>query len=77
MATANPFDLLGDDDAEDPSLLLAAHQQKIDPKKAGAPSAKQQPPPPAKLPTKPLPPAQAGESSLFSIIIANLFVELG
>ncbi|XP_051132569.1 RGG repeats nuclear RNA binding protein A-like isoform X2 [Andrographis paniculata] len=71
MATANPFDLLGDDDAEDPSLLIAAHQQKIETKKAAAPSAaagggkplnkmaspqsQSQP----KLPSKPLPPAQA------------------
>lgn len=59
MATANPFDLLGDDDAEDPSLLVAAAQLKIDPKKA----AKQQPTPPAKLPTKPPPPAQAVRES--------------
>ncbi|KAL0289837.1 UNVERIFIED_CONTAM: RGG repeats nuclear RNA binding protein A [Sesamum calycinum] len=60
MATANPFDLLVDDDAEDPSLLI----QKIEPKKTVAPSAKQpasqnktaaQP----RLPSKPLPPAQA------------------
>lgn len=64
MATANPFDLLGDDDAEDPSQLVAAAQLKIDPKKTAA--AGKQPPPPAKLPTKPLPPAQAGESSIFS-----------
>ncbi|KAL3615520.1 hypothetical protein CASFOL_041181 [Castilleja foliolosa] len=35
MATANPFDLLGDDDAEDPSLLIAAQQQKPEPRKAG------------------------------------------
>ncbi|KAI3449048.1 hypothetical protein Pfo_005713 [Paulownia fortunei] len=73
MATANPFDLLGDDDAEDPSLLIAAQQQKIEPKKTVAPSSK----PPAaagakqlssqnkaaadqpKLPSRPLPPAQA------------------
>ncbi|CAK9149386.1 unnamed protein product [Ilex paraguariensis] len=66
MATTNPFDLLGDDDAEDPSLLIAVQQQKIAPKKApaSAPVA-QQPPskPAAKLPSKPLPPAQAGELS--------------
>ncbi|KAI3444803.1 hypothetical protein Pfo_001468 [Paulownia fortunei] len=70
MATINPFDLLGDDDAEDPSLLIAAQQQKIEPKKTLAPSAKPaavakelssqnkatgQP----RLPAKPLPPAQA------------------
>ncbi|PIN18349.1 putative RNA-binding protein [Handroanthus impetiginosus] len=64
MATLNPFDLLGDDDTEDPSVLIAAQQQKIENKKSPAPSAKPaqsqnkaavQP----KLPTKPLPPAQA------------------
>lgn len=56
MATLNPFDLLGDDDTEDPSQLI----QKIEPKKALAPAAKQQPnkPASAKLPSKPLPPAQ-------------------
>lgn len=57
MATVNPFDLLGDD-TEDPSLL-AAQQPKIEPKKAAVTSAKQ--PPQAKLPSKPLPPAQAGQ----------------
>ncbi|CAI9786046.1 unnamed protein product [Fraxinus pennsylvanica] len=64
MATANPFDLLGDDDTEDLSQLM----QKIEPKKALAPSAtpKHQPQNKsaaaaanAKLPSKPLPPAQA------------------
>ena len=62
MATANPFDLLGDDDNDDPSQLIAAQQQKIVPKKALAPA--QATPPqakPAKLPSKPAPPAQAGE----------------
>ncbi|XP_042065897.1 RGG repeats nuclear RNA binding protein A-like [Salvia splendens] len=54
MATINPFDLL-DDDTEDPSLLAA--QLKIEPKKAVVPLAKQQVQP--KLPSKPLPPAQA------------------
>uniref|UniRef100_A0A5B6ZRR1 Putative plasminogen activator inhibitor 1 RNA-binding protein n=1 Tax=Davidia involucrata TaxID=16924 RepID=A0A5B6ZRR1_DAVIN len=63
MATANPFDLLGDDDNDDPSQLIALQQQKIAPKKAIAPTqataqqAQQQKP--SKLPTKPLPPAQA------------------
>lgn len=59
----NPFGLLGDDDAEDPTLLLAAQQKAaapasatVQPKKA--PSQAQ---PAAKLPSKPLPPAQAGE----------------
>ncbi|KAL1562095.1 RGG repeats nuclear RNA binding protein A-like [Salvia divinorum] len=54
MATINPFDLLGND-TEDPSLLAAQH--KIQPKKAEVPSAKQ--PAQPKLPSKPLPPAQA------------------
>ncbi|XP_057496934.1 RGG repeats nuclear RNA binding protein A-like isoform X1 [Actinidia eriantha] len=53
MATVNPFDLLGDDDNDDPSQLIAAQQLKIEPKKP-AQQAK-----PAKLPTKPVPPAQA------------------
>ncbi|KAH6813083.1 hypothetical protein C2S51_022101 [Perilla frutescens var. frutescens] len=69
MATANPFDLLGDDDAEDPSLLVAAQLQKIEPKKTAASAPGKQPPPQnkaapqAKLPTKPLPPAQAVKDS--------------
>ncbi|XP_027334501.1 RGG repeats nuclear RNA binding protein A-like [Abrus precatorius] len=64
MATANPFDLLGDD-AEDPSQLIAAEQIK-----AAAAPKKEQPKPasragsaqqnkPAQLPSKPLPPSQA------------------
>lgn len=67
MATMNPFDLLGDDDAEDPSQLLAAQQQKLAaaPKKAlpaqNKPGAQGQETKPAKLPSKPAPPAQAGE----------------
>lgn len=73
MATLNPFDLLGEDDAEDPSTLIAAAQQhKAEPKKAQASSGKaaagaKQPPtqnkalPQAKLPSKPLPPSQAGQ----------------
>lgn len=72
MADLNPFDLLGDDDTDDPSQLLAAQQQKVAPaKEALAPATKQ----PGKLPSKPLPPAQAGEldfcflEALFFIII--------
>lgn len=67
MATMNPFDLLGDDDAEDPSQLLAAQQQKLAaaPKKAlpaqNKSGAQGQETKPAKLPSKPAPPAQAGE----------------
>ncbi|GAV92871.1 HABP4_PAI-RBP1 domain-containing protein/Stm1_N domain-containing protein, partial [Cephalotus follicularis] len=57
MATLNPFDLLGDDDNEDPSQLIAAAQQlKVEkPKKGLAPAPAQ----PAKLPSKPAPPAEA------------------
>lgn len=63
MATTNPFDLLGDDDNEDPSQLIAAAQLKVadKPKKAAAP----QPAKPAKLPSKPLPPTQAGGFVIF------------
>ncbi|XP_030524895.1 RGG repeats nuclear RNA binding protein A-like [Rhodamnia argentea] len=58
MATMNPFDILGDDDNEDPSQLVAAAKLVEKPKKAQAQAA---PPskPAAKLPSKPLPPAQA------------------
>lgn len=55
MATLNPFDLL-DDDAEDPSQLAAAKPLKVE---------KAAPAQPAKLPSKPLPPSQAGEFFLF------------
>ncbi|KAF8412455.1 hypothetical protein HHK36_000419 [Tetracentron sinense] len=55
MASMNPFDLLGDDDNDDPSQLIAAQQQKVVPKKAIAAQEPKQ----AKLPSKPLPPAQA------------------
>ncbi|KAL3615521.1 hypothetical protein CASFOL_041182 [Castilleja foliolosa] len=61
MATANPFDLLGDDDAEDPSLLIAAQQQKTEPKKAAAPASKvagAKPAAQSKFPSKPISPAQ-------------------
>ncbi|KAL3815005.1 hypothetical protein ACJIZ3_016273 [Penstemon smallii] len=50
MTTMNPFDLLGDDDSEDPSQLIAAQKTLV-------PSAKPAAQP--KLPSKPLPPAQA------------------
>ncbi|CAI9101239.1 OLC1v1038517C7 [Oldenlandia corymbosa var. corymbosa] len=60
MATVNPFDLLGDDDTEDLSVL----QQKVtvaaaSKKAPSAPAAQQPSKPAAKLPSKPLPPAQA------------------
>lgn len=65
MATTNPFDLLGDD-AEDPSQLIAAEQLKAAAAAATAPPKKDQAKPgarsgaPAQLPSKPLPPSQAG-----------------
>lgn len=59
MATANPFDLLGDDDNDDPSQLIAAQERKMAVKKPAAPAAAASPPT-ARLPTKPVPPAQAG-----------------
>ncbi|XP_065857162.1 RGG repeats nuclear RNA binding protein A-like [Euphorbia lathyris] len=64
MATMNPFDLLVDDDNDDPNQLLAAAQLKVveKPKKAALPAQQQtqtQPAKSAKLPTKPPPPAQA------------------
>ncbi|XP_059657645.1 RGG repeats nuclear RNA binding protein A-like [Cornus florida] len=59
MATTNPFDLLGDDDNDDPSQLIA----KLPPpdKKSPAPAqaAAGQPAKQAKLPSKPTPPSQA------------------
>ncbi|KAG5248894.1 hypothetical protein OIU77_027514 [Salix suchowensis] len=60
MATANPFDILGDDDNnEDLSQLVAAAQLKAaeKPKKVDKPAAPASQP--AKLPTRPAPPAQA------------------
>lgn len=63
MTTVNPFDLLGDDDAEDPSQLIAAQKAAAAKKetapakaKAAAPAAQAKP---AKLPSKPLPPSEA------------------
>ena len=62
MATTNPFDLLGDDDNDDPSQLIAAQQKLLPPpKKTPAPAAANTKT--AKLPSKPLPPAQAGKAS--------------
>lgn len=67
MATLNPFDLLVDDDAEDPSQLIAAAQKAAavsqvkaktaPPTKGAAPGGQDKPS--AKLPSKPLPPAEA------------------
>ncbi|KAL6008447.1 hypothetical protein ACLOJK_033958 [Asimina triloba] len=66
MATANPFYLLGADDNDDPSQLIVAAQQQqqqkdVAPANKMAALAKKAPlqPTQAKLPSKPLPPAQA------------------
>lgn len=60
MATQNFFSLLGDDENDDPSHLLAkAAAAVVAPVKQQQQPQKQLPPQPAKLPSKPLPPAQA------------------
>ncbi|KAG0454684.1 hypothetical protein HPP92_023976 [Vanilla planifolia] len=56
MASANPFDILGNSENDDPSVLIAAQELKIAAKK---PAKDASSPSPAKLPSKPLPPAQA------------------
>lgn len=64
MATMNPFDLLGDNDNEDPSQLVSVQLPKLGdkPKKpASAPQGNSAAKPAAKFPTKPVPPSQAGE----------------
>lgn len=64
MATRNPFDLLDDDDNGDPSALLASLAAAKD-KPAAVAAKKQQPAVSAsgKMPSKPLPPAQAVKES--------------
>ncbi|KAJ0577016.1 putative hyaluronan/mRNA-binding protein [Helianthus annuus] len=54
MATMNPFDLLVDDDNDDPNQLIAKLPVAVTPAAKKTPPAK----PAAKLPSKPLPPAQ-------------------
>ncbi|XP_074578304.1 RGG repeats nuclear RNA binding protein A-like [Curcuma longa] len=61
MATVNPFDLLGDNENDDPSQFVVAPQQKVAVKKPAAPATTA--PTVAKLPTKPVPPAQAVRES--------------
>ncbi|KAG6531112.1 hypothetical protein ZIOFF_004883 [Zingiber officinale] len=61
MATDNPFDLLGDNDHDDPSQFIVAHQKVAAAKKPAAVAATT--PAVAKLPTKPLPPSQAVRES--------------
>lgn len=75
MTTVNPFDLLGDNDFEDPSQLVVAGAPKLAEKpKKPAPAQAQpatKPAAAAKLPTKPLPPAQAGEHILLSTLFLS------
>jgi hypothetical protein len=75
MATINPFDLLVDD-AEDPSLIAALKPVVSPPAaaatKKGPAQTQPKPAPAAKLPSKPLPPSQAGQLLLFLFIL--LFV---
>lgn len=65
MATMNPFDLLGDNDHEDPNLLVGAQPTKPaeKPKKPASapaqPQAANKTAAAAKFPSKPAPPAQA------------------
>lgn len=73
MATLNPFDLLGDDDNDDPSQLIAAAQQQKAAAAATAPPASGGKKAPtasaaAKMPTKPLPPSQAGNTFVRSLV---------
>uniref|UniRef100_A0A0E0DU70 Hyaluronan/mRNA-binding protein domain-containing protein n=1 Tax=Oryza meridionalis TaxID=40149 RepID=A0A0E0DU70_9ORYZ len=73
MATANPFDLLGGDDNDDPAQLLAkaaVAAQKAEAKKAAAAAAAAPAagkggaqPAASKFPTKPAPPSQAVRES--------------
>ncbi|KAF5958914.1 hypothetical protein HYC85_006139 [Camellia sinensis] len=73
MATTNPFDLLGDDDNDDPNQLL----QKLPPplKKAPAPAQSAAATQPAKLPSKPLPLAQA-DSTMVTITITIMRITI-
>ncbi|XP_076958907.1 RGG repeats nuclear RNA binding protein A-like [Bidens hawaiensis] len=59
MANTNPFDLLGDDDTDDPSLLVQKIVSAPVKKAQTAPAAGKTAAQPAKLPSKSLPPAQA------------------
>ena len=65
MATRNPFDLLDDDNNGDSSAMLPSLAASKEKPVALVATKKQQPAMAmsAKLPTKPLPPAQAGKYS--------------
>ncbi|GJS32611.1 RGG repeats nuclear RNA binding protein A-like protein [Tanacetum coccineum] len=58
MSSTNPFDLLIDDDNDDPSLLIAKLPAPVAKPVANKPAAK--------LPSKPLPPAQAVQEAKFN-----------
>ncbi|KAL6498853.1 hypothetical protein OROHE_026453 [Orobanche hederae] len=70
MATLNPFDLLGDNDTDDPLMLIAAQPQKIEPKKTlgslaktaastKGPSSQNKATAEPRLASKPLPPSES------------------
>lgn len=64
MATKNFFDLLGDDENEDPAqVVVRANSVAADAKPAAAAAAKKPAAAAAKLPTKPAPPSEAGTCS--------------
>ncbi|KAF6158815.1 hypothetical protein GIB67_012458 [Kingdonia uniflora] len=67
MATGNPFDLLVDDDTDDVSQLIAK-KSVLAPTTTTTPTSvtpTQQQPKQGKLPSKPVPPTQAGETIIF------------
>lgn len=78
MTTVNPFDLLGDNDFEDPSQLVVAGVAKLVEKpKKSAPGQAQpasKPAPAAKFPTKPPPPATAGEHIILSTLLLSFLL---
>ncbi|KAG4186224.1 hypothetical protein ERO13_A08G029201v2 [Gossypium hirsutum] len=72
MASSNPFDLLGDDDTGELSLLIAAQKKAAATAPSGVPKkgqAQSQTKPQAKLPSKPLPPAQAGRRRVKVLVV--------
>lgn len=83
MGSKNQFDLLVDVDNDDPSHLIAAAEKKAAAAAASPKLASSPAPAPAKLPTKPAPPAQAGEydtlltsqCSLFDSITVRILME--
>ncbi|GFP90518.1 hypothetical protein PHJA_001195700 [Phtheirospermum japonicum] len=87
MATLNPFDLLGDNDTDDPSLLIAAQPQKIEPKKtlgasakstaaAKGPSSQNKAVAQPRLPSKPIPPTEAESQKMILHEVAAVAVAM-